>query len=283
MGDSIKFSATAFHNVDIPAKGKKPVTLLVPTGTTIAGSVDAAGAPYWFNGFRTSASTRTSSTAPRRSTTTRSRRRRVRAGPSPTRQEGRRDTDPVRRQPQAADRQVLEGGDRQVLLRPAPRDGGRRPRPAKVEEDPERQGGQQGPEGADRPRLRHRQDAQGPEAAGQHDLRRQRGQVRRRVLQLPARDDDGARRHDREVPDHPAVLESHTATTGPGNPINDPNSYLGIIAASFFSSQFVPQGIYPSQPFGQVAALTPTSHGNGFWNSGGVDNVNPHRSRTRTR
>ena len=37
VGDSVRFTTTAFHNVDIPAKGKKPVTLLVPTGTNVAG------------------------------------------------------------------------------------------------------------------------------------------------------------------------------------------------------------------------------------------------------
>ena len=64
-------------------------------------------------------------------------------------------------------------------------------------------------------------------------------------------------------------FETHTATTGPGDPIKDPNSYLGIIAASFFSPQFVPQGIYPSAArSGRSRTLTPTSHGNGFWNSG---------------
>jgi plastocyanin len=71
----------------------------------------------------------------------------------------------------------------------------------------------------------------------------------------------------------PKSYESHTATTGPGDPIKDPNSYLGVIAASFFSPQFVPQGVYPSEPFGTTATLTQTSHGNAFWNSGALDNV----------
>ena len=35
----------------------------------------------------------------------------------------------------------------------------------------------------------------------------------------------------------------------------------------------MPQGIYPSEPFGTVGTLTPQSHGNGFWNSGALDNV----------
>ena len=49
VGDSIKFNPTGFHSVDIPNKGAKPLGLLAPAGTT-SGVVDAAGAPFWFNG-----------------------------------------------------------------------------------------------------------------------------------------------------------------------------------------------------------------------------------------
>jgi plastocyanin len=71
-------------------------------------------------------------------------------------------------------------------------------------------------------------------------------------------------------------FEEHTATTGPGDPENDPNSYLGQIAASFEGSQppFDPRAIYPSDPAGTAATLTPTFHGNGFWNSGTMDTSN---------
>ena len=48
-GDSVRFVPAGFHNVDIPARGKKPQPLLV-TGSAITGSLDAAGAPFWFNG-----------------------------------------------------------------------------------------------------------------------------------------------------------------------------------------------------------------------------------------
>ena len=49
VGDSVKFVPTGFHTVDIPAKGGKPLGLIAPAGTT-SGVVDAAGAPFWFNG-----------------------------------------------------------------------------------------------------------------------------------------------------------------------------------------------------------------------------------------
>jgi plastocyanin len=70
--------------------------------------------------------------------------------------------------------------------------------------------------------------------------------------------------------------EEHTATTGPGNPDQDPNSYLGQIAASFQGPPpFSPLGIYPSEPSGGAAAnLTPTFHGNGFWSTGALDASN---------
>src|SRR3954469_23626073 len=49
VGDSIKFNPTGFHTVDIPNKGAKPLGLFAPAGTT-SGVLDAAGAPFWFNG-----------------------------------------------------------------------------------------------------------------------------------------------------------------------------------------------------------------------------------------
>jgi plastocyanin len=66
-------------------------------------------------------------------------------------------------------------------------------------------------------------------------------------------------------------FEAHTATTGPGNPMTEPSSYLGKLAGSMESPQPDPAVLYPSDPFGTVGTLSPTSHGNGFWNSGAID------------
>jgi plastocyanin len=68
------------------------------------------------------------------------------------------------------------------------------------------------------------------------------------------------------------TLEVHTATFGPGN-IEDPTSFIGKIAKSFEGPAIDQSGLYPSDPPGTVASLTPTVHGNGFWNSGGLDGV----------
>jgi plastocyanin len=67
-------------------------------------------------------------------------------------------------------------------------------------------------------------------------------------------------------------LEDHTATFGPGDPENEPTSYLGDLAGHFANDPVLPsQGVYPSDPPGTIAALSPTLHGNGFWNSGVLD------------
>ena len=50
VGDSVRFLPVGFHNLDIPKKGGKPVPLFAPTGQAIAGANDAAGAAFWFNG-----------------------------------------------------------------------------------------------------------------------------------------------------------------------------------------------------------------------------------------
>jgi plastocyanin len=68
----------------------------------------------------------------------------------------------------------------------------------------------------------------------------------------------------------PGSLEDHTATFGPGN-IEDPTSFIGKIAKSFEGAELDQSGVYPSDPPGTAGSLAPTSHGNGFWNSGVLD------------
>jgi plastocyanin len=68
-------------------------------------------------------------------------------------------------------------------------------------------------------------------------------------------------------------FDAHTATFGPGNPLTEPDSYLGKIAATFSGPPPLDQrGVYPSEmPGTPPAALSATLHGNGFWNSGVMD------------
>ena len=63
----------------------------------------------------------------------------------------------------------------------------------------------------------------------------------------------------------------HTATTGPGDPERQPSSYLGRLAGSFNGAVLDPRAVYQSEPPTTTASLTPTLHGNGFWNTGVMD------------
>ena len=70
-------------------------------------------------------------------------------------------------------------------------------------------------------------------------------------------------------------LAAHTATTGPGDPLNEPDSFLGRISESIRNTPpFDQSGVYPSDPRGSPALLTPNLHGNGFWSSGFMDRAN---------
>lgn len=68
-------------------------------------------------------------------------------------------------------------------------------------------------------------------------------------------------------------FETHTATTGPGNPEKDPKSYLGALTASLESPTARQDALYPSDMPPAPAALTAALHGNGFWNSGALDSI----------
>jgi plastocyanin len=78
---------------------------------------------------------------------------------------------------------------------------------------------------------------------------------------------------------------AHTATTGPGDPGTEPNSFLGKLSGSINQPPFDQAGVYPSDPRGVPALLTPSLHGNGFWSSGFMDNAGatpqPKRSQVK--
>jgi plastocyanin len=66
-------------------------------------------------------------------------------------------------------------------------------------------------------------------------------------------------------------FDDHTATFGPGNPLTEPTSYLGMISGSFAGAALDQKGVYPSEQPPTTAVYTKTLHGNGFWNSGVMD------------
>lgn len=66
--------------------------------------------------------------------------------------------------------------------------------------------------------------------------------------------------------------EIHTVTFGPGDPDKEPTSYLGAIAKRFENDPAPPpEAVYPSDPAPAPVTLTSALHGNGFWNSGILD------------
>jgi plastocyanin len=67
-------------------------------------------------------------------------------------------------------------------------------------------------------------------------------------------------------------LAAHTATTGPGDPLREPGSFLGRLSASVRENPpFDQAGVYSSDARGSPALLTPALHGNGFWSTGFMD------------
>src|SRR3954454_13550620 len=50
VGDKVRFVPNGFHTVDLPGRRSRALPLFTPVVQTISGAVDAAGAPFWFNG-----------------------------------------------------------------------------------------------------------------------------------------------------------------------------------------------------------------------------------------
>jgi plastocyanin len=266
VGDKVRFVPNGFHTVDLPGRRSRKLPIITPVPQIIAGSVDAAGAPFWFNG-----------------------------------------------QPQLGfNRQLLTsafGKSRNYdgskgVLSGLPLS--QRPKPMTVKFNKtgsfryfcDVHPGMTGivrvvssqssvPSAAQDQRTVRRQAASAlvtakalarTPAPGNNtvDVGEQgKGNVTffgfvPGALSVPAGTVVTFRMH--------ASTEIHTATAGPGNPENQPQSYLGQIEAGLEGPVFDPRGVFPSDPPGSLAALTPVFHGNGFWNSGALD----EDSTTRT-
>jgi plastocyanin len=262
VGDSVRFRPSGFHNVDIPAKGERPLPTFMPNGQKVAGAVDAAGAPYWFNGLDV-------------------------IGPNG-----------ADFAPGSWGKNVSYNGTRRVQSG-APT--GPRTKPMTVrftktgtvtyfcDIHP-------GMKGTVRVRGR---SAKVPSARA--DARAKKDQVARALRRAkqaaavrPADDTTvllgsaapGGVESFRFFPSRLKVnvgdavtfrmsrnsYEAHTATTGPGSP-EDRDSFLGKLFGSLEGPAPDPAAVYPSDPPSGAAQLTPTSHGNGFYNSGVLDSV----------
>lgn len=258
VGDRVRFVPSAFHTVDLPPKGKKPLPLILPAATK-ANESDAAGAPFWFNGqsnigfnpavlrfgfgktFRYTGLNRVESGLP------------IQAKPKPM-------------------TVIFERAGTYMFH---------------CDVHPGMHG---------TVRVVSRRHAI---PSARQDARRVKAQVTRdltiaktigtahppaNTVQVGSASVQGVEHfgflpQTISVPAGTTVTftmvktsrEAHSATIGPGDPEKDPNSYLGKLAGSFNSPVFDPAAIYPSDPPPAPAPFAPTSHGNGFWNSGVLD------------
>jgi plastocyanin len=259
VGDRIRFVPTGFHTVDLPGRRTSKLAVITPTGQPIAGSTDAAGAPFWFNGqsgLTFNPLLLASGFGKSRSYTGA---KAVLSG------------FPLAQRPKPMTVRFTRTGTFRYFcdvhlgmtgfVRVV---SARRSVPSAA---------------ADRATVR-RQVATtlriaralpntGTVPANTVDVGRQGAGNVSLFAFLPAT---------LTVPRGTTVTfrmnarsEIHTATSGPGNPENEPTSYLGQIAASLNGPSIDPKALYPSEAPGALAALTPVFHGNGFWNSGALD------------
>jgi plastocyanin len=259
-GDSIKFVPTGFHTVDIPRKGGSALALILPTGQTIANNLDAANAAFWFNG-QSNVSFNPALGPPglfgKKATFTGA--KRIESGL------------PLAAKPKSFTVKFTKTGTYTYYC--------------------DIHAGMKGTI-----KVVSKKSSVPSAKADKRDLNTQIASTLKTAKKLKktvtsansvsvgASGAGGVESY----AFYPANLsvkagttvnfrmssksfEDHTATTGPGDPENDPTSYLGVIAASFQGAAFDPRGVYPSDPPGTIAALTPTFHGNGFWNSGVMD------------
>jgi plastocyanin len=259
-GDKVKFLAVGFHSFDFPARGGAPLPLISPTGEKVSGSNDAAGQPFWFNG-------------------------QDQVGFSP-------ELGP----PGTFGKKLSYNGSKRIVSGlPL----GEKLKPItvtfkKVGKFTYYCNIHAGMKGTVAVKAKGKKV---PSAKA--DKRAIKTQVARSVKtakQLPKTtppantvDVGVAGKHGEEffgfVPSamtiatgttlnfrmSPGSYDVHTATTGPGNPETEPNSYLGQVAAGFNSPVFDPRAVYPSEQPPTTGTLTPLLHGNGFWNSAVMD------------
>ena len=259
VGDTVRFVPNNFHTVDLPGRRSRKLPLITPTVQTIVGAVDAAGAPFWFNGQSQVGFSRQLLSS-------------------------------------AFGKQRNYDGSKAVLSGlPL----SQRPKPMTVKFNKTgtfRYFCDVHPGMTGIVRVVSSQSSVPSAAQDQRTVRRQAASTLATAKTLARTQPPGNNTVDvgeqakgnvsffgfnpsaLTVPTGTVVTfrmnastEIHTATIGPGNPESEPQSYLGQIAKGFAGPVLDPRGAYPSEPPGALAALTPVFHGNGFWNSGALD------------
>jgi plastocyanin len=259
-GDTVRFRPAGFHTVDFPRKGGDPLPLITPNGQKVAGVNDEAGVPFWFNGADQLAFNPALMKSGFGKRFTYRGNKRVQTGlPLAANLKPMRVKFP-KRGTYRYFCDIHPGMEGQVVVK--------------------------------------RKNAKVPTA--KQDRRRVNKQIARALsrakklasTQPPANtaytggSAKGGVEYFGMLPARltvslgttvtfamsPRSYDAHTASFGPGNPASEPQSYLGQIAASFAGAPaFDPRGTYPSEQPGTTATYTTNLHGNGFWNSGVMD------------
>jgi plastocyanin len=260
-GDSVKFVPTGFHDVNFPKKGGKTTGLLAPAGTT-AGVVDAAGAAFWFNGQPTLAfppALGPPGLYGKKTTYT---------GAKPV-ESGL----PLLPKLKAFTVKFPKAGSYTFYCNVHTGMKGTVRVVSKSKAVPSAK--------ADKKRVDAQLAAAIKEAKALLKTKPAAGTISIGAAGKGGVESYGMYPATQTVPVGTTIklsmsaksFEVHTATFGPGDPDKEPTSYLGDLAKHFADDQIAPsQAIYPSEAAGAVAALSPTLHGNGFWNSGVLDN-----------
>ncbi|UGS39198.1 cupredoxin domain-containing protein [Capillimicrobium parvum] len=260
VGDSVRFAPTGFHTFDFPASGGQPLPLFSPTGQKVSGSLDAAGTPFWFNGQDAVGFT------------------------------------PALGPPGLFGKSVKYNGSARVesglpLANNPPVITVRFTKPGRYTYYCDVHPGMKGlvivkPKGRKVPSAR----------ADARRLARQLRNAKRVAAGLSGQappsgtvdvgnSGPGGVEYFGFLPQtqtvstgttlvfrmSPGSYDVHTATAGPGDPEQQPDSYLGKLAATFEAPVLDPIAVYPSDPPTPTPTLTPTTHGNGFWNTGVMD------------
>lgn len=262
VGDKVRFVPVGFHNLDLPKKGGKATALFAPRGT-VSGSVDPAGAPYWFNG-QPNLQFNLPALAPKGfgKTFSYSGAKAVQSGL------------PVIPKPKPVTVKFTKTGSYTYYCDIHPGMKATVQVRAKSRSIPSAKG-----------HAKRIKDQVASAVATAKKLSKQaptgntvdlgvagKGGVEIFAMVPAAKTVPVGTTLTFEMSTGP-TYEVHTATFGPGN-IEDPKtSYVGKLAASL-EGAIDPAALYPSDPPPAVAALTPTLHGIGFWNSGALDRAN---------
>ena len=265
VGDSIKFAPTGFHTVDLPAKGQKPFPLITPTANKIAGSTDAAGNPFWFNGQSILSFNSALIKGAFGKHLTYNGKKRIESG------------FPAGNHLKPVTVKFTKAGTYTFFCNLHPGMKGKVKVVSKRKAVPSKK--------ADKKTLkkqiaRDRKEAQTlaktAASASQTGNTVSVGESTGHGVEYY-----GFAPGTLNIPAGTTVkfqmsaksFETHTASTGPGDPQADPNSYLGKLAATFQGfAPFDPVATYPSDQPGTIPTLTSSSHGNGFFNTGPMSN-----------